>query len=48
MTHKYEIKRSMWNTINISWCERISEIDSVSITFGTTISKNYKGAEEVV
>jgi len=44
MTHRYKIKRNLWNIINISECERRSETDSDSIStiFGTTISINYR------
>ena len=44
-THRYKIKRNMWNIINIGECERRSEIDSASTTFGNTISKNYRSRD---
>ena len=46
MTHKYEIKKNMWNIINISECERKNEINnanaSASTTFRITIRKKYR------
>ena len=49
MTHRYMIKKIMWNIIKISECKR-SEIDSdnANTTFGTTIIKSYRRGRRFV